>query len=88
MSKEYIAVGIHVFVKRDESASEKNGLTIPDQAKKKPSTGTILSVGKNVHDKGIQVGRKAAWNAHVGVDTDFEGEVITVLREDEILGVL
>ena len=89
MSKEYyIAVGNHVFVQRDESESERNGLIVPDQAKKKPNTGTILSVGKKVIDKGIQTGRKAAWNAHVGYDMEIDGNVVTVLIEDEILGVL
>lgn len=87
MAKNYIAVGSFIFVERDETLSEKNGLILPDQAKVKPNTGTILSVGKNVRDKGIQEGRKAAWNRHVGVETDLEGQIVTVLREEEILGV-
>lgn len=88
MSEKAIAVGLHVFCKRDESVSERNGLIIPDQAKKKPNTGMILSVGKNVKDKGIQEGRKAIWNTHVGHECEVNGDVFTVLIEDEILGVL
>lgn len=86
--RDYIAVGIFVFVERDETISERNGLLLPDQAKTRPNTGTILSVGKNVRDKGIQEGRKAAWNRHVGAEIDIDGQLVTVLREDEILGVL
>ncbi len=82
-----VAVGSNVFVERDKSESERNGLTLPDSAIKKPNTGVILSVGKNVKDKGIQEGRKVFWNTHTGFETEIEGDIITVLREEEVLGV-
>jgi chaperonin GroES len=87
MSDTFVAVGINIFIKREETESERNGLSLPDQAKARPNKGVILSVGKSVQDKGIKEGRKAVWNRHVGTDIDIDGETITVLREEEILGV-
>ena len=87
MSNKFIAVANNIFVKRNEAETERNGLLIPNQAQKKLNKGVILSVGKKVIDKGIQEGREIVWNQFVGDDIELDGEVITVLSEDQVLGV-
>jgi len=81
------AVGLFVFILRDEPEAEKMGLILPDQAKKKPNTGEIISVGSTVSDKKISKGKKAIFNQQAGFIIEIFGKEITVLNEAQVLGV-
>lgn len=82
------ASGNHVLIIRDEAASEKNGLIVPDNAKKKPNMGKIISVGSLVMDKTIKQGKIAVFNANVGQVLTFPDGDITYLRETELIGTI
>ena len=82
------AYGTYIFIKRDEEQTEKNGLAIPDAARVKPNTGTILSVGALLSDKSAKPGKKAIFNKSAGNEIDLDGELITVLREEQLLGTV
>lgn len=82
------AYGKYIFVKRDEEQTEKNGLDIPDHARQKPNTGEILSVGALVEDKSAKPGKKAIFSKSVGNDIEIEGQTITVLRDEQLLGTI
>ena len=73
------AVNAYVLVIRDEAEETIGELFLPDQAKIKPATGRIISVGKLVPDDTIKVDRKAVFNKNNGFDIEIGGEVITVL---------
>lgn len=83
-----IAVNNNVFVLRDEAPGEMHGLVLPDSAQQKPNTGKIISVGKLVQDKGIQINRTAFFNKHAGFAIEVDGEEFTVLKEQEIIGLI
>lgn len=86
MKIEWEAVGLFVLVKRDEPPSQKDGLELPDIAKKKPSTGDILTVGGEVNDAKVEAGKKALFAAGNGFEIELEdGEVITVLNKGQII---
>lgn len=82
------ASGNHILISRDEAASEKNGLIVPDNAKKKPNTGKIISVGSLVMDKTVKQGKTAVFNANVGFVLEFPDGNVTVLRETELIGTV
>lgn len=83
---KYEAAGANLFIVRDEVEKEKDGFYIPDQAQKKPNMGEIVSVGSLFKDKRAKVGRKAIFSKQIGQDVDLDGILVTVLREDQVLG--
>lgn len=88
MIEKLQAVGVHIIIQRDVPESEKNGLSIPDQAKKKPATGKILSVGGLVIDKNVKVGKTAVFNQHAGFEIEIQNELVWVINDAQIIGVL
>jgi len=82
------AAGIYIFVIKDEPESEKNGFIMPDQGKKKPNSGKIITVGHNVTDPNAKVGEKAIFANGSGIPIEIFSQEIHVLREDQILGYL
>jgi co-chaperonin GroES (HSP10) len=91
MITKYQAVQKFVFVIRDEKIEESGGIYIPDQAQKKPNTGTIISVGELVEDKSIRVGMKAIFHKAVGQEIVMPEVTFIVLFADpanpQLLGV-
>lgn len=81
------AWGVYLFIQRDDEATSMSGLDIPDAAKKKPNTGKILSAGKLVGEHTKLPGKKALFSKAIGDEYIIEGETVTVIREDQLLGV-
>lgn len=75
-----------VWVVREISESEKNGILIPDSAKKKAHRGRVISVGKLVEDKSIVEGITAVFNQTSGFELELDGTTYTILRGTEIVG--
>lgn len=83
-----VASGHIVMVIRDVPESEKDGLFIPETARKKPNTGRILTVGELVEDKSIQPGKMAIFSKQVGTEIRIFDTDITVLNaaHEQVLG--
>lgn len=79
-----------VFIIRDETPDETNGFIIPDQGKKKPHSGKIVSIGKLARDPKIQSGKnkKALFHAGIGFEIEYEEVTYLVLMDTEIIAVL
>jgi len=79
-----------VFIIRDITPTEKSGLVLPTDAKEKPSTGTIFSIGSLAQDKEIKrgKGKKALFHKGIGAEIEFEDATYLVLRESEIIAVV
>lgn len=88
MIKDLQAVGQNILIIRDEKQTETKGFVIPDNAKKKPHTGKIISVGALVLDKKLKVNKKAVFNQSVGFDLEFEDGIVTVLDQSQIIAVI
>lgn len=82
------AAGVYVFVIKDEPEKEIAGFVIPDQAKKKPNTGQIISVGSKVSDPEAKTGVKAIFAQGNGIPVEIFGTEIHILREDQVLGYI
>lgn len=79
----------------EEEEQVAGGIIIPDSAKEKPQTAKVIALGTGKKDED---GKKADFNVKVG-DTVFvskyggtevklDGESYTLLREDDILGII
>lgn len=87
-SKSINAIGFNVVVLRDEINDTLEGMDIiiPDNAKVKPNSGTVMSIGSKVTDPSIELDKKVFWNKNLGYEYELESEeVIVVLAENQIL---
>jgi len=71
-------------------AEEKTagGIIIPDAAKEKPQTGTVVSVGPGKKDEPItlNVGDTVFYGKYSGTEIKLEGKDYLIMRASDILG--
>lgn len=85
-----------VVVKRiDAEAKTAGGIIIPDSAKEKPQEAEVIALGTGKKDeKGnavafeVKVGDKVLISKYGGTEVKIENEKFTLVREDDILGVI
>lgn len=84
------ATNTFVYVIRDETKKEKDGLFIPGKGRVKPNMGLIFSIGGKVTDPDIKKGKgmKALFHQGVGQEIEVDGTDYLVLFEHEIIGVI
>jgi chaperonin GroES len=78
-------------------AEEKTagGILLPDSAKEKPQQAEVIAVGPGkVQDNGklapmdIKVGDRVYYGKYSGTEVKLNGQEFTVLRQDDVLGVV
>ena len=85
-----------VLVKRvEEEARSAGGIIIPDSAKEKPLRGKVLAAGKGkLTDDGklrtlaVKEGDTVLFGKYAGTEIKIDGDEHTILREDDILGIV
>ncbi len=84
--------GDRILVKRDE-VQEKlaSGIIIHTSSQEKPTTGTIVAVGKGRVDStgkripmGVKVGDRIRFNDYGNDELKLEGETYILMREDAV----
>jgi chaperonin GroES len=78
----------------DSETTTESGIVIPDNAKEKPTTGSVVAVGPG-HWNGstfvatsVTEGMKVLFGQYAGQKVKVEGEELTILREDDILAII
>ena len=85
-----------VLVKRvEEESRSAGGIIIPDSAKEKPLRGKVLAAGQGkLQDDGkirplaVKEGDIVLFGKYAGTEIKIGGEEQTILREDDILGII
>jgi len=85
-----------ILVKRvEESSVSAGGIIIPDSAKEKPLRGSVLAVGAGkLKDDGtlraldVRVGDIVLFGKYAGTEIKIDGAEHTILREDDVLGIV
>lgn len=77
------AVGHHVLIVREEAETERNGLLIPEHSLKKPGRGKVLSIGSEVKDKSIEVGKIAIFHKASGNPIEIDGQEVSFLIQND-----
>ncbi|MBI4125964.1 MAG: co-chaperone GroES [Deltaproteobacteria bacterium] len=85
-----------ILVKRvKEEERTKGGIIIPDTAKEKPQEGEVIAVGNGkVLENGklqpldVKAGDRILFSKYSGSEVKIEGEEYTIMREDDVLGVI
>jgi len=72
-----------------------SGLYIPDNAKEKPAEGEVLAVGSGlIYSDGstrpmdVKVGDRIIFGKYAGNEIKVDGEEQTIVREDDVMGVV
>tara|TARA_B100000674_G_C37489627_1_gene755255 strand:+ start:21 stop:311 length:291 start_codon:yes stop_codon:yes gene_type:complete len=85
-----------ILVKRvAQESTTLSGIIIPDSAKEKPITGLVLAVGAgksddagNVRPLDVSEGDTVLFGKYAGTEIKIEGLEHTILREDDVLGIV
>ncbi len=96
MSVKIQPIGYRVLVKMIEDVEQiKGGIIIPDSAKEKPQEAEVIALGTGKTDKEgreihfqVKVGDRVLISKYAGTEVKFGDEKYTLLREDDILGII
>ena len=85
-----------ILVRRvEEQETVRGGIIIPDTAKEKPQEGEVVAVGPGRRsedgkriDMEVNKGDRVLIGKYSGTDVKIDGSEYTILREDEVLGIL
>ena len=73
-------------------AEEKtaSGLIIPDTAKEKPQTGTVVAVGTGKKDEPmtVKVGDTVLYGKYAGTEVSVDGHEYLIMRESDIFAIV
>ena len=89
-------LGDRILVKRvEEKEQVKGGIIIPDSAKEKPQEAEVIAIGTGKKDESgkvipfeVRKGDRVLISKYGGTEVKIEGEKYTLVREDDILGVI
>lgn len=80
-------LGNRVLVERVEDAKTTvSGIIIPDNAKEKPSRGTVVAVGGDVEQ--IEVDDTVVFGKYSGNELALDGKEYLILDADDIFGII
>jgi chaperonin GroES len=86
-----------ILVRRiEEKETVRGGIIIPDTAKEKPQEGEVVAVGPGrLAEDGktrvameVKKGDRILIGKYSGTDVKIDGVEYTILREDDVLGIL
>jgi chaperonin GroES len=85
-----------IVVEQHEAESKTaGGIVLPDNAKEKPTRGTVLAVGPGkLLDSGnrgplsVRVGDEVFYGKYSGTEVTVDGKKFTMIRESDVLAVI
>jgi chaperonin GroES len=82
-----VPLGARVLVRQDVVENvASNGLIIPDSATEKPTSGTVVAVGKDQKD--VAAGDNVVYTPYAGTAVSHEGEDYILLDSSEVIAIL
>lgn len=97
MAKSKITpIGDRVLVKHTEEKEQvRGGIIIPDAAKEKPQEAEVIALGTGKKDESgkpqafeVKVGDRVLISKYGGTEVKIDDEKFTLVREDDILGII
>ena len=90
-------LGDKLIVKRQEAATRtESGIFLPESAKDKPKTGTVVALGSGNLNKEtgarvpftVKKGDEVIFSSYSGTEVKIDGEDVLIMTEDDILGII
>ena len=80
-------LGNRVLVERlADATTTASGIIIPDNAKEKPSHGTVVAISEEVED--IKVGDTVVFGKYSGNELSLDGTEYLIMEADELFGII
>ncbi len=80
-------LGERILVKRAEVESKTaSGIYIPDNAKEKPQTASVVAIGTKVED--IKVGDTIVFEQYRGTEFKLDAQEYLILNLENVIGVM
>ena len=85
------------IVVQPKQAEERtaSGIYLPESAKEKPQTGTVIAAGPGkLTDDGnraamsVKVGDTVLYGKYSGTEVEVDGDELMIIRESELLGII
>ena len=83
-----------VVLPSDEEETTSGGILLPDAARKKPSEGNVVAIGKGrtlddgkVVPLAVKVGDTVVYSKYGGTEVKLEGKDYVILDEDQIYAI-
>ena len=84
---DFQPLGKRVLVERlEEATTTASGIIIPDNAKEKPSSGTVVAVSDKVNT--VAVGDKVVFGKYSGSELTLDGKTYLVIATSDLLGIV
>lgn len=67
-----------------------HGIIIPDSAKEKPLSGTVIAVGDGTKDEAmvLKEGDKVLYGKYAGTEVDVDSDKMLIMKQSEVLAVI
>jgi chaperonin GroES len=80
-------LGKRVLVQRlEEATTTASGIIIPDNAKEKPSSGTVVAISKEVET--VSTGDKVVFGKYAGNELTIDGKSYLIIETDDLFGII
>lgn len=80
-------LGKRVLVERiEEATTTASGIIIPDNAKEKPSSGTVVAVSDKVST--VEIGDRVVFGKYSGSEITLDGKTYLVISTGDLLGIV
>ncbi|MBD3791888.1 MAG: co-chaperone GroES [Campylobacterales bacterium] len=80
-------LGDRLLVERvEEVSTTASGIIIPDNAKDKPSQGTVIAIGNDVEE--INVGDTIVFGKYSGTEITIDSKEYLIMEQSDALGIL
>jgi chaperonin GroES len=73
---------------RPDAPTQKGVVIRPETSEKRPVTGVIVDVGRDVEDEDLYVGARILYSLYAGTDLEVEGERRVLLNADQALAIV
>ena len=90
-------LGDKLIVKRQEAATKtESGIYLPESAKDKPKTGTVVALGSGNLNKDtgeylpftVKKGETVIFSSYAGTEIKIDGDEMLIMTEEDILGIV
>ena len=90
-------LGDKLIVKRQEAATKTDsGIFLPESAKDKPKTGTVVALGSGNLNKEtgaylpftVKKGETVIFSSYAGTEIKIDGDELLIMTEEDILAVI
>jgi chaperonin GroES len=81
-----VPLGKRLLIEQDPREEvTKSGIIIPDEARERPCTGTVLRIGSRIKDPEVNAGDRIIYGKYTGTEVKIDKKTYVILKEDDVI---